>query len=128
MIDSDFKDITDDLKGGFKKQYRELIAKAVPPITYHQTLQKKGWAIEHPKLEAAAYCDERDTFDENVGMDVCAAKLDYKQHMKLAKRYDRAHRLLLETAHIVYGLCMKHYEKAQAIQDDMVKTYGRMPL
>ena len=74
---------------------------------------------------ATAYCDDVDEFDEDTGVDICTAKLDLKKNRKIAKRYDRIHRLLIEAATIAADLCMKYERKALAIEDDMVRTWGR---
>ena len=78
---------------------------------------------EEEKIKALATCDPRDTFDEKTGMDICAAKLEWKNHNKMAKKYDSAHRKLIEAAQIAYGLCMKHYNKMKSIEDDLERTY-----
>jgi hypothetical protein len=77
---------------------------------------------------ATAYCDPKDEFDEKVGLNVCEEKLDFKQHIQLAKRYSAIYRLLMETANYVYKKCETHLEKAEAINRDLIKTYGRMEL
>ena len=77
-------------------------------------------------LEAYAYCDRKDEFDEQIGLNVCAEKLDYKQHINLARQCARAYRVLMESADYLYKKCQFHLGKAQAIQDDLADTYGRM--
>lgn len=76
-------------------------------------------------INATALCDERDEFDVNAGLDVCSAKLELKNHLRVARWYDRAHRRLIEAANIAYKLCKKHVDKAQSIEEDLAKTYGR---
>ena len=53
---------------------------------------------------AVAKCDERDEWDEKVGVDIAGEKLDLKNHTRLAKKYDQMHRLLLECANYCYGV------------------------
>ena len=81
---------------------------------------------EDLKVHANAYCDERDEWNEKTGMEVCSSKLDMKNHYRLAKQYSRIYRLLQETAAVVYKLCEMHLKKANAIDDDLVKHYGRL--
>lgn len=80
------------------------------------------------KTSANAYCDDKDTFDENVGMMVCAAKLDKKNHLYLAKDCERTCKVLMECVEFLEKKRKRHLEKAQAIEDDLIKTYGRTPL
>lgn len=80
------------------------------------------------RVYANAYCDDKDNFDENIGMMVCAAKLDKKNHLHLAKECERTYKVLMECAEFLEEKRQRHLEKAQAIEDDMVRTYGRMPL
>ena len=87
-----------------------------------------GWNGLHEPIVATAYCDPKDEFDEKVGLNVCEEKLDFKQHIQLAKRYSAIYRLLMETANYVYKKCETHLEKAEAINRDLIKTYGRMEL
>lgn len=75
-------------------------------------------------LKAKAVCDERDKWDEKVGMDIVSAKLDYKDHKQLAKQYDRIFRLLTECAWWVYRRLCWHNDKMKAIATDMEKMYG----
>lgn len=115
------KTVSKDMKRGYKRLYKNII----------QYLAYRFGAIDEFDLEeisAIAYCDELDTFDENVGVEVCSAKLELKNHRKLAKLYSRIHKALIKTAIIVDHLCVEHNEKAAAIEDDLVRTYGRMPL
>lgn len=76
-------------------------------------------------FSATSYCDERDEFNEKTGIEVCSAKMDYKAHMKAAKTYDRVYRVLAECMAIVQKRIEKHLKKAKAIDDDMVRMYGR---
>ena len=86
-----------------------------------------GWDYVEPVV-ATAYCDPQDEFDEERGLNVCEEKLDFKQHIQLAKRYSSIYRLLMETANYVYKKCKAHLDKAKAINADLEKTYGRLPL
>lgn len=87
-----------------------------------------GWNALYEPVVATAYCDPKDEFDEKVGLNVCEEKLDFKQHIQLAKRYSAIYRLLMETANYVYKKCETHLEKAKSINADLEKTYGRLPL
>ena len=77
---------------------------------------------------ATAYCDEHDEFDEKIGIDVCSAKLEMKNHLRLAKLYDRMHRALIEASMIVGGWCKMHTHKAKAIEKDLEEYHGRLPV
>lgn len=87
-----------------------------------------GWNRLYEPVVATAYCDPKDEFDEKVGLNVCEEKLDFKQHIQLAKRYSAIYRLLMETANYVYKKCETHLDKAKSINADLEKTYGRLPL
>ena len=77
-------------------------------------------------IYATAYCDEKDTFDENIGMLVSAEKLDKKNHLRLAKECDRVYKTMVKCAKFLRNKRDMHLKKAQSIEDDMVKTYGRL--
>ena len=109
-----------DMLMGIKDEYREVIASA---IGYDGKLR-----LIVPFLDcvrATSRCDERDEYNEKSGIEVCSAKMDYKAHMKAARIYDRVYRRLMETSEIVRRLLERHLKKAQAIEDDMARTYGR---
>lgn len=76
-------------------------------------------------LYSNAYCNEDDEWDERTGIEVCNSKMDYKQHIRLAQECDKAYRLLTECADWMYKRCAHHMKKAELIDDDMCKTYGR---
>ena len=110
----------DDFKGGIKPQYKRILKSALICDGY--------FCEDYLDTKAVAYCDEKDEFDERTGIDVCEAKLFKNKHLKLAKIYDRLHRTLIETAIVAGELCMKHAKKAESIEKDLCKHYGRMPL
>lgn len=87
-----------------------------------------GMDIFDQPLRANAYCDERDEFDEKIGVEVAASKVDLKKHRKMANKYSRLYFLLNKTASIVYKLFLKHCEKANAIESDLENYYGRLSL
>lgn len=80
---------------------------------------EEGW------YTANARCDDRDEFSEKVGADIVREKLDRKNHLWLARKFDQMHRLLLECANYCYGRCMFHAEKAANIEKDLREYYGR---
>lgn len=94
---------------------------------------RAAWSIlgmdifDHP-LRANAYCDERDEFDEKIGVEVAASKVDLKKHRKMANKYSRLYFLLNKAASTVYKLFLKHCEKANAIETDLENYYGRLSL
>ena len=87
-----------------------------------------GIDIFDQPLRANAYCDERDEFDEKIGVEVAASKVDLKKHRKMANKYSRLYFLLNKAASTVYKLFLKHCEKANAIEDDLENYYGRLSL
>jgi len=112
------KGVIHDLSMGIKNKYRILIREAISSRAFFN----KNFSIIH----ANAYCDQNDTFDEKRGIEVCSSKLELKNHRKLAKLYDRAARDLQEASLIAQSLCIRHEDKAQAIEDDLVRHYGRL--
>ena len=77
-------------------------------------------------VTANAYCDGNDTWDENTGVMVCAAKLDLRNHVKMVKDCERAIEILSKCIRHLEKMCQKHRRKAIAIEEDLVNTYGRL--
>lgn len=73
---------------------------------------------------AQATCREGDEFDEKIGMDVVAAKLDKKNHEWMAHNYDHALRDMQSAMRKLEDLCNKHLKKARAIEKDLEEHYG----
>lgn len=73
---------------------------------------------------ARATCREGDEFDEKIGMDVVAAKLDKKNHEWMARNYDHALRDMQSAMRKLEDLCNKHLRKARAIEKDLENHYG----
>ena len=73
---------------------------------------------------AQATCREGDEFDEKIGMDVVAAKLDKKNHEWMARNYDHALRDMQSAMRKLEDLCNKHLKKARAIEKDLEEHYG----
>lgn len=122
----DEKHFDDDLKFGITPRIKELVYCAAK---YYRTKPKKrNNKIEDPYITGYAYCDEYDEFDEKVGIDVCAAKMELKNHLKLAKKYRKASDDLVEASHVADDLAIKHETKAMAIESDLVRYYGRLSL
>lgn len=84
---------------------------------------------EYPsdEITATAYCDDMDEFNEKRGVEIANAKLDYKDHKRMAHQYRRIINTLRKTIRAAEELELKHYMKYKAIEDDMVRTYGRLP-
>lgn len=112
------KQLIDDMKYGVRFNEADLIADTALILGI-------PFFSNDDYITANAYCDERDEWDEKRGIEVCASKLDMKNHYRLAKQYSRICRLLMETSNIVYKLCKMHVDKAKAIEDDLVRHYGR---
>ena len=111
-----------DLRIGIKPIYKSIILVAIRFDKY----LRRHTLNEEKTIHANAYCDEKDTWDEKRGLEVCSAKLELKNHRKLAKMYDRVSRDLQEAALIAQSFCFRHEDKAQAIEDDLCRTFGRL--
>ena len=122
------KNIDDILDCGIKRKYKDLISRAASNLTE----DKYGYwydVIGCPDdVKATAYCDDKDVYDEKIGIEICSSKLDWRQHLKLAKLYNRIAKDLQEAALIAQSFCIKHDEKAKAIEEDLCRMYGRLPL
>ena len=121
--EGDKKYISDDFVHGVREEERYVIGDAAACLDIQY---EYDWMDEDTTIHANAYCDERDEWDEKRGMEVCSSKLDMKNHLRLAKQYSRIYRLLMETAATVYRLCEMHLKKSKAIEDDLVRHYGRL--
>jgi len=118
------KSYANDLRIGIKPIYKSILRHAV----LHDEVFRRHTLNETNIIHANAYCDENDTWDEKRGIEVCAAKLELKNHRKLAKLYDRISRDLQEAAIIAQSFCFHHEDKAQAIEDDLCRTFGRLKM
>lgn len=85
------------------------------------------WRImdDNDTIHANAYCDERDEFDEKIGLDVCTEKLYLKQHKQMLKQYEVVMKRLEVLADWMYSKAQMHAEKIKAIEDDLERMYGR---
>ena len=118
------KKVYQDLKAGIKGKYKHLIAEATD--YYEASLWKMGH--DYNEITANAYCDEKDEWDEKVGIEVCAAKMEMKNHRKLARMYNRIANDLQEACLIAQSYCVRHEAKAMAIENDLVEYHGRIPM
>ena len=73
---------------------------------------------------AKAKCDPRDEWNEKTGIDVCSAKLDLKEHLRKAKKLDKALVIMNSIMRKMEDLCQKHKQKAKAIRKDLEDYYG----
>lgn len=73
---------------------------------------------------AKATCDDKDEFNEEVGIGIVSAKLDMKNHLWMAKKYERALRDMNSAMRKLEDLCDKHLKKAKAIRKDLINYYG----
>lgn len=118
------KNYENDLKIGIKPIYKGIIRSAI----ILDFFSRKNNINKTEFVEATAYCGGNDEWDEKRGIEVCSAKMELKNHIRLAKLYNRISRILQEAAVIAQTFCIKHDKKAEAIEDDMVRTFGRLPL
>ena len=119
-----------DLKEGIKPIYKKIIKPLAEELTILNMNDGSFYYNNDeetlvPIINGKSLCDSHDEFSEKIGIDVCAAKMELKNHVKLAILYSRMHKLLVETAIIVDAWCIKHHEKAKAIEDDLINYYGR---
>lgn len=110
--------VRDDLKMGIKPLYRRLLK-----LVAEDEELDNGYDFDN--IKAVAYCDEDDEFDEKAGIDVCGAKLDLKNHRKLERLYRKICDTLMEVELIALHMMEVHKHKAEAIEEDLRKTYGR---
>lgn len=110
------KRIDKDLKMGIKPLYKKILKFAANEIDKGEDFRT---------ISGVAYCDDNDEFNEDIGIDVCSAKLEMKNHRKLQKLYGRICDSLMEAELVATHLLMMHKMKADAIEEDMKKTYGR---
>ena len=75
-------------------------------------------------IYSKAICGKEDTFDKQKGMDIAAAKLDLKDHLRMARKYSRALRYMQSAMRKLEDLINKHLKKAYAIRNDLDKYYG----
>lgn len=80
------------------------------------------------KIVATAQCSLDDKWDEKTGVDICAEKIELKNHRSIARRLDCVIRILERSIHRIEELRDKHIKKAESIEEDLCKMYGRMPL
>lgn len=73
---------------------------------------------------AKTKCDPRDEWNEKTGIDVCSAKLDLKEHLRKARKLERALVLMNSVMRKMEDLCQKHKAKAKAIRKDLEDYYG----
>lgn len=119
------KSIEKDLKAGIKEVYKNLIRCASNNYVEDFNIVSLFNVVPN-KIVANAYCDDNDEFDEKIGIDVCAEKLEMKNHIKLANILDRISRDLMDASLIAQSLCVKHDDKVKAIEEDLAKMYGRL--
>ena len=104
-----------------KPLHRELLRFACDQIAWQSYEMSGNFDGEY---KAIAKCDDRDEFNEKVGIDICEEKLEMKKHLRMARVFDRVHRLLVETGMVAYQECVKHVNKANAIKEDLERMYG----
>lgn len=86
---------------------------------------KEAEHFENGIIYANAYCDEKDEFDENVGVEVAEAKLDLKEYKRMAHQCDRVINILLKLVVKMTESKKKYEKKIEAIEDDLARMYGR---
>lgn len=73
---------------------------------------------------AKAKCDPKDTWNEKTGVDIVSAKLDMKEHLRKARRYEKALVTMNSLMRKMEDLLDKHLKKAKAIRKDLEEYYG----
>lgn len=74
-------------------------------------------------IYAKAVCSPEDEFDKWKGIEITSAKLEKKNHDRIAKLYDRALRHMNSASRELEDLCTKHMRKARAIKKDLDEHY-----
>lgn len=118
--------ISKDLRRGLKPIYRRIIEFGMDTLypKYSDLWLDFEDLYGSDTVKATATCDKNDTFDEDKGIDLCSAKLELKNHLKLMNAYDRLYLVLCDAAEHVLSMMGEHYSKAESIRRDIAKTYG----
>lgn len=82
-----------------------------------------NYDCEYNLMKAKARCNDGDTFDEKIGRSIVDSKLEYKRHMRMARKYDKIYRLLCQTLPYVEERVATHMKKAGAIYKDLNNHY-----
>lgn len=117
--------VMDDMESrGTQRLYKRIINFVASTLVTPRTFVYPESFCISLKTTAKAKCTDGDVFSEKVGMDIVSLKLDWKKHMRLARVYDRVHRILVECMTTACNLCLYHAHKAEAIEEDLKKYYG----
>lgn len=115
--------ISDMESHGTQRLYKRIISFVANMLMIPEVFAGQSFYIDC-EITAKAKCTDGDVFSEKVGMDIVSSKLNWKKHMRLARIYDRVHRVLVECMTIACNLCLYHAHKAEAIEEDLKKYYG----
>lgn len=74
-----------------------------------------------PTITAKAKCDNKDEFDEKIGKNIVAKKLDYKAEARMAKQYRKLCKLFADLIFELDELGIKHQNKANNIKKSLQK-------
>lgn len=79
--------------------------------------------FEEKYFTGTAICAEEDTFDESVGKDIAACKVDMKYHKTISHKYKLMSKYLLKMADEINKLADQHDKKVDNIQNDIERRY-----
>lgn len=82
--------------------------------------------FEEKYFTGTAICAEEDTFDENVGKDIAACKVDMKYHKTISHKYKLMIKHLLKMVDELKRLADRHDKKIANIQKDIERRYMGM--
>ena len=74
--------------------------------------------------QAKSKCDPRDKWNQKTGVDVVSAKLDYKEHMRKARKLEKTLVTMNSLMRKMENVVQTHYKKAKAIRHDLENYYG----
>ena len=77
----------------------------------------------NPLYKAVAKCDNRDDFDEKIGIEIAATKSDLKYHIAMRKKYMRVLKVLRKACDEIESLAVYHQKKVRNIEDDIKRCF-----
>jgi hypothetical protein len=80
-----------------------------------------------PTFTGTAQCDEYDTFDPKVGIEIASTKADLKYHKAMARKYALTLAALKRAVSEIEPLMVKHEQKVKNIADDLARCYANKP-
>lgn len=126
----------------FVQEDKNIIVEKVEPLAVMDEVYKSGdrllrklgdafiWngftymsANDGADIIARAVCDDRDTFNERFGKELCDTKVELKYHMRMFKNYERFINDVRNVIDKLNELKYKHADKALELQDKLNEMY-----